>query len=88
LDFYAGSFDNLFDDEPHMQRFILDPVTAVRSEMSAARTDKPFAAMSRPRREAHESYMKERHAAQCLDRALQHPPGTSIQLESQPVLNH
>jgi hypothetical protein len=29
-----GSFDNLFDDEPHMQRFILDPVSGspVRDE--------------------------------------------------------
>jgi hypothetical protein len=35
----------------------------------------------------HESYMKKRSAAQYPERALQHSPGTSIQLESQPVLN-
>jgi hypothetical protein len=30
----TGSFDNMFDDEPHMRRFILDPVrgTPVRDE--------------------------------------------------------
>ena len=34
FDVVTGSFDNMFDDEPHMQRFILDPVTGspVRDE--------------------------------------------------------
>ncbi len=27
FDVITGSFDNMFDDEPHFQRFILDPVT-------------------------------------------------------------
>jgi len=33
----TGSFDNMFDDEPHMQRFILDTVTGspVRDERGA-----------------------------------------------------
>ncbi|MBS0421607.1 MAG: alkaline phosphatase family protein [Proteobacteria bacterium] len=29
FDVVTGSFDNMFDDEPHMQRFILDPVTGL-----------------------------------------------------------
>jgi len=37
FDVVTGSFDNMFDDEPHMQRFILDPVTGspVRDERGA-----------------------------------------------------
>ncbi len=27
FDVVTGSFDNMFDDEPHLERFILDPVT-------------------------------------------------------------
>jgi REP element-mobilizing transposase RayT len=27
FDVITGSFDNMFDDEPHMERFILDPQT-------------------------------------------------------------
>lgn len=37
FDVVTGSFDNMFDDEPHMQRFILDSLTGspVRDERGA-----------------------------------------------------
>jgi phospholipase C len=37
FDVVTGSFDNMFDNEPHMQRFILDPVTGlpIKDELGA-----------------------------------------------------
>jgi hypothetical protein len=40
FDVITGSFDTMFDDEIHLHRFILDPVTARQSRTNAAATER------------------------------------------------